>query len=105
MVHENAFFYDRLVRFVASGPVVPMVLSRDQAVDRFRRILGPTKFTIAQRYHPDTLRGMFGTSDVCNVAHGSDNDEKALQEVQFFFPELKSEIEDKSIHTYSYCSS
>ncbi|XP_028406269.1 nucleoside diphosphate kinase 6-like [Dendronephthya gigantea] len=86
--HRGKFFFHRLVSFMSSGPIMPMVLSRDDAVSHWRNVMGPTKTTRAKLTHPQSIRGMFGLTDTRNVAHGSDSVEKAVKEMKFFFPDF-----------------
>ncbi|MBM3278177.1 MAG: nucleoside-diphosphate kinase [Candidatus Handelsmanbacteria bacterium] len=81
-LHKERPFYGELVKFMTSGPVVPMVLERTSAVAHLRQFIGATDSTKAA---PGTIRREFGTDVQCNAVHASDSDENAAQEIEFFF--------------------
>ena len=81
-VHESKPFYNSLVEFMTSGPVVVMVLGGHGAIERWRDLMGATDPAKAKY---NTIRREFGTSVEKNVVHGSDSPETAKAEVAFFF--------------------
>lgn len=81
-VHRQRAFYDDLVAFMTSGPVVPAVLEAPDAVAHLRRFIGETDSTRAE---PGTIRADFGTDVQCNAVHASDSPENAVREIGFFF--------------------
>ncbi|MBM4396542.1 MAG: nucleoside-diphosphate kinase [Deltaproteobacteria bacterium] len=81
-VHRERPFYADLVKFMVSGPVVVLALEGDDAIARWRALMGPTDST---RAGPDTVRGRYGTSIQLNAVHGSDAPATAAVEVPFFF--------------------
>jgi nucleoside-diphosphate kinase len=81
-VHKGKPFYDGLVEFMISGPVVVMILKHDNAVEQFRKLIGSTDPAKAE---PGTIRKMFAVSVQMNAVHGSDSDENAVNEANFFF--------------------
>ncbi|HRC84549.1 MAG TPA: nucleoside-diphosphate kinase [Thermoanaerobaculia bacterium] len=81
-VHKERPFYASLVAFMTSGPVVPVALSRDNAVAYLRQVMGATDVAKAE---PGTIRALFGTSIEANAIHGSDSPENAEKELAFFF--------------------
>src|SRR5881398_307483 len=83
--HEGKPFYDELVSFITSGPLVAMVLEGDQAVDAARQVIGATNPLEAS---PGSIRGDFAIEVGQNMVHGSDSSESAAREVGLFFPEL-----------------
>ena len=83
-VHKERPFYKDMCDFVASGPVVAMVLEKENAVADFRKLLGATNPAEAEE---GTIRKNFGESIDHNAVHGSDADETAAVEANFFFPE------------------
>ncbi len=83
-VHRGRPFYDELVRFMTSGPCLPMALERTDAVATFRTTIGATDPAEAA---PGTIRKLFAESKGRNAVHGSDSDENAAREIAFFFPE------------------
>ena len=81
-VHKERPFYGELVEFMTSGPAVPTVLERDDAVAHLRQFIGETDSTKAS---PGTIRAEFGTDVQCNAVHASDSPENAAHEIEFFF--------------------
>ena len=83
-VHHDKPFYGELVEFMTSGPAVPMVLERDNAVSHLRDFIGPTN---SEEAPAGTIRGDFGTDVQCNAVHASDSLENATIEIAFYFGE------------------
>lgn len=81
-VHEGKPFLDSLVEFMTSGPVVPMVLEKDDAVSSLRTLVGATDPTKADC---GTVRNEIGLDIQRNSVHASDSDENATKEIAFFF--------------------
>ena len=81
--HEGKPFYDGLIAYITSGPVVKMVVSGDGAVAKCRSLMGATNPAEAA---PGTIRGDFGLVMDENVIHGSDSPESAEREIGIFFP-------------------
>jgi len=81
-VHKDMPFYDDLTTFMASGPVVVMVLDGDDAVKKNRKIMGATNPAKAEE---GTIRKDFAKSVQENAVHGSDSLESAASEIKFFF--------------------
>lgn len=86
--HKGKFFYNRLVTFMASGPTQALILAHEDAISRWRTLMGPTKVYKTKYEAPNTLRGLYGLSDTRNSLHGSDGEENAAKEIKFFFPEF-----------------
>ena len=84
-VHKERKFFPDLVRFMSSGPVFVGVLEGDDAIARWRELMGPTDSTKAPK---GTIHGEFGTDVEQNAVHGSDAPETARAEIGFFFPGL-----------------
>ena len=82
-VHRERPFFDDLVKFVTSGPVFTGVLEGEDAITRWRDLMGPTDSKKAAK---GTVRGEFGTDVEQNASHGSDAPETARAEIAFFFP-------------------
>ena len=80
--HEGKPFYDGLISYITSGPVVKMVVSGDGAVAKCRSLMGATNPAEAA---PGTIRGDFGLIMDENVIHGSDSPESAEREIGIFF--------------------
>lgn len=83
-VHRGRPFYDELVRFMTSGPCLPLVLERNNAVAHYRQVIGATDPAEAAE---GTIRRLYAESKGRNAVHGSDSDENAAREIGFFFPE------------------
>ncbi len=85
-VHEGKKFYPRLTKFMSSGPIVAAILEKKNAVDDYRKLIGATDPLKADS---GTLRKLFGASMEKNAVHGSDSDENAEMEADFFFSKLE----------------
>ena len=85
-IHKGKSFYEELVEFMISGPVVVMILRHENAVEEFRRLIGPTDPAKAE---PGTIRKTFAVSVKMNAIHGSDSDENAVREANFFFSDIE----------------
>jgi nucleoside-diphosphate kinase len=83
--HAGKPFYEGLVSFITSGPVVAMVVEGENAIAGWRALMGETDPADAA---PGTVRGDFASTIDENVAHGSDAPATALREIGLFFPEL-----------------
>jgi len=81
-VHMGKPFYDELVDYMTSGPVVAMVLEGKNAIDQNRKVMGATDPLKADK---GTIRNEYGTGIDRNVVHGSDSSETAKKEIAFFF--------------------
>ena len=82
-VHRERPFYAPLVRFMTSGPCIPLVLERDNAVSALRETIGATDPAQAA---PGTVRALYAESKERNAIHASDSAENATREIAFFFP-------------------
>ncbi len=83
--HEGKPFYENLVEFITSGPLVAMVLEGSEAITAARQVIGATNPLEAA---PGSIRGEFATDTSRNMIHGSDSPDSAEREVALFFPEL-----------------
>lgn len=81
-VHKERPFYNDLVKFMTSGPVIPAALERDNAVAHLREVMGATNSKEAAE---GTIRNLYGTDIERNAIHGSDSAENATLELAFFF--------------------
>ncbi len=86
-VHRERPFYDSLVRFMTSGPVIPAILERDDAVAQLRLTIGATDPAEADE---GTVRKLYAESKERNAIHASDSDENARREARFFFAEAET---------------
>lgn len=87
--HEGKPFYEPLIEFMLSGPIVALIAEGNRVIEGFRKLAGATDPTTAE---PGTIRGDLardqGTKVVQNLVHGSDSPESAEREISIFFPEL-----------------
>jgi nucleoside-diphosphate kinase len=83
-IHRERPFFDSLVKYMTSGPVVVGRLEREDAVEHWRKVIGTTDPTKAP---PGTIRALYGTSIETNAVHGSDSVENGIIETRFFFEE------------------
>jgi len=81
-VHKERPFYNDLCSYMSSGAIVPMILEKDNAVEDFRTLIGATNPKDAAE---GTIRNLFAKSIEANAIHGSDSDENAAIEGNFFF--------------------
>jgi nucleoside-diphosphate kinase len=82
VIHTDKPFYEGLASFMSSGPIVVLMLERDEAIARWREIMGATD---PAKAGPGTLRHAFGFDIERNAVHGSDAAETAEWELNFFF--------------------
>ncbi|HKL85961.1 MAG TPA: nucleoside-diphosphate kinase [Treponemataceae bacterium] len=80
--HKGKSFYDNLIQYVISGPVVAMVIEGDEAVQLVRRLCGPTAVCESL---PGTIRGDYSMHTNLNIIHSSDSPESAERELKLFF--------------------
>lgn len=85
-IHRERPFFKDLVEFMTSGPCIPMILEKDNAVEDFRTLIGATNPADAAE---GTIRNRFAKSIDANAIHGSDSDENAIREGRFFFSDLE----------------
>ncbi|MEM6263998.1 MAG: nucleoside-diphosphate kinase [Bacteroidota bacterium] len=86
-VHRERPFFNDLVSFMTSGPCVPMVLEKENAVADFRALIGATN---PQEAADGTIRKLYASSIEANAIHGSDSDENAHIEASYFFSKLET---------------
>lgn len=85
--HQGKPFFDKLVNFMMSGPIVVQVLQGENAIKRYRELMGTADLSKAQA---GTLRDNFADNTTENAVHGSDSPESAAREIAYFF--VDSEI-------------
>ena len=83
-VHAERPFFGELTEFMSSGPCIPLVLEREDAVAKWREVIGATNPAEAAE---GTIRKQFATSMGENAVHGSDSPENGVKEGRYFFPE------------------
>jgi len=84
-VHKERPFFNALVSFMTSGPCVVMAIEGENAVVRYREVMGPTD---SKKAPAGTIRGSYGTDIEKNAVHGSDGPDTAKAELAFFFSGL-----------------
>lgn len=85
-VHNQRPFYNDLVKYMSSGPIVAVILEKENAIEDFRTLIGATDPAKAA---PGTIRNLFAKSIEANAVHGSDSDENATLEGNFFFSQTE----------------
>lgn len=81
-IHKGKPFYEGLVQFMSSGPIVAALLEKENAVEDYRTVIGATN---PENAAEGTIRKLYATSLQQNAVHGSDSDENANLEADFFF--------------------
>jgi nucleoside-diphosphate kinase len=84
-VHKDRPFFNDLVKFMTSGPAVVMAIEGENAIARYREIMGPTD---SKKAPAGTIRNKYGTDIERNAVHGSDGPDTARAELSFFFAGL-----------------
>jgi nucleoside-diphosphate kinase len=85
-VHKERPFFNDLTEFMSSGPIVAAILEKDNAVEDYRKLIGATNPAEAAE---GTIRKLYATDIQANAVHGSDSDENAQIESNFFFSQLE----------------
>ena len=85
-VHKERPFYGELVDYMSGGPIVAAILEKDNAVADYRKLIGATDPSKAEE---GTIRKLFAKSISANAVHGSDSDENANIEANFFFSQIE----------------
>jgi nucleoside-diphosphate kinase len=85
-IHKERPFYNDLCDYMSSGPILPMILEKANAVEDFRKLIGATD---PKKAEPGTIRNLFAKSIEANAIHGSDSDNNAEIEGSFFFSKLE----------------
>ena len=86
IVHKERPFYGSLCAFMTQGPCIPMVLESDNAIQKWRDLMGATN---PENAAPGTIRKAFASSIEANAVHGSDAPETAAVEIEYFFSHLE----------------
>ncbi len=81
-VHKERPFYQDLINYMTSGPIIPIALEKENAVEDYRKLIGSTN---PENADEGTVRKLYGTSIERNAVHGSDSPENGIIEVNFFF--------------------
>ena len=83
--HKDRPFFQELIDFIISGPVVALVLEKEDAISQWRNLMGETD---SKKAKSGTIRNLFGTDVGKNATHGSDSKESSEIEINLFFPNL-----------------
>ncbi|XP_044495083.1 probable nucleoside diphosphate kinase 5 isoform X2 [Mangifera indica] len=86
--HSSKSFFTSLIKYMTSGPVLVMVLEKENAVADWRALIGPTDAHKAKHTHPHSIRAMCGLDKEKNCVHGSESLQSAQREISFFFTEM-----------------
>ena len=87
-VHEGKYFHERLMQATSRGPVICSALFADNAIQKWRHLIGPTDVEKARIEQPECLRAIFGITETLNCFHGSDSVESAERELGIIFPDF-----------------
>jgi nucleoside-diphosphate kinase len=98
-IHKGKAFFDDLVNFITSSPVIAIIFQGKNAVEIIRQMMGETDPAKAQR---GTIRGDFGIDIGHNLVHGSDSLENAVKEIDLFFSEEEIFNYDRELDTWIY---
>ncbi|KAL0244785.1 hypothetical protein GEMRC1_008867 [Eukaryota sp. GEM-RC1] len=85
--HKERPFFNDLVQFMTSGPIVALKLRGEEAIPKWRSIMGPTNYEKAKSEAPESIRALYANSTQENAVHGSDSPQSAERELKIFFPE------------------
>jgi nucleoside-diphosphate kinase len=85
-IHNGKPFFDTLVEYMSSGPIIAAILEKSNAILDFRDLIGNTN---PEKAAEGTIRKLFAESLTANAIHGADSDENAIREGSFFFSELE----------------
>ena len=82
--------HEQMINYIISGEVVALCLARKDGINRWRRLMGPTKPSEARLLAPDSIRAQFGDddNDLYNAVHGSDSPESSEREIEIIFPHI-----------------
>ena len=83
--HKGKSFFDKLVKFMSSAPIIVQVLEADDAITRYRKIMGATNPAVAEE---GTIRKTYALSIDKNSVHGSDSPKSAAREISYFFSNI-----------------
>ena len=98
-IHKGKAFFDDLVNFITSSPVIAIIFQGKNAVEIIRQMMGETD---PAKAHSGTIRGDFGIDIGHNLVHGSDSLENAVKEIDLFFSEEEIFNYDRELDTWIY---
>ncbi|XP_042329518.1 thioredoxin domain-containing protein 3 [Sceloporus undulatus] len=88
---EGQPYFDQLVEYMSNGPSMVMILTKENAVEEWRKLMGPTDPEKAKETHPNSLRAQFAKDILRNAVHGSSNEEHAIKSINFAFGDVDLE--------------
>ena len=93
--HKNKPFFKDLIQFMTSGDCMAMCLGRENGIEHWRSLIGPTKVSEAKKSAPKSIRSIFGdpSDDTRNAVHGSDSPAAAGREIDLIFPNIIADSE------------
>ena len=91
--HLGKDFYNDLIYFMTSGPIIILCLKKDNAINDFRKLIGNTD---PKKAAPGSIRSIYGDDIAHNAIHGADSIESAQREILFWFPHLVNKIKNKN---------
>ncbi|CAJ1079236.1 thioredoxin domain-containing protein 6 isoform X4 [Xyrichtys novacula] len=91
--HREKPFFSQLVEFMCSGPCMMLILDKENAIEDWRAIMGPTDPDEAKETFPNSLRARFGSDVLHNSVHGSSTEEYAEEEIRLIFGDISSDAE------------
>ncbi|KAG5684680.1 hypothetical protein PVAND_013897 [Polypedilum vanderplanki] len=94
--HKGKFYFNRLITFMMSGETEALILERNDAIKKWRELLGPTKVFKTIYSHPESIRGLYGITDTRNACHGSDSEQSVIEEIRKIFPDFEFDPSVKS---------
>ncbi|KAI8990889.1 nucleoside-diphosphate kinase, partial [Mycotypha africana] len=83
--HAGKNFYKKLIDWMNSVPIYAMVLEKDNAIQDWKELIGPTDAKKARETKPHSIRALFGTDGLQNAVHGSDSEESVKREIEILF--------------------
>eukprot|EP00899_Mesostigma_viride_P008692 jgi/Mesvir1/17824/Mv12918-RA.1 len=89
--HKGKPFFEGLVQFMTSGPIWALCLVKENAIQEWRQLMGPTDSNKARETSRKSMRALYGTDGRANACHGSDSPASAERELRFFFPNMVME--------------
>jgi nucleoside-diphosphate kinase len=85
-----------LNKLINSGEAEALILEREDAIKKWRELLGPTKIFKTIYSHPESIRGLYGITDTRNACHGSDSVQSVMEEIKKVFPDFDFDKREKS---------